>query len=140
MGYDLETKSMHMHVADLVLDIVIRSPQDEVESMVNAYTPAKVALVEEDASLVTISKGSSPDMTLNSRTSDTFGNSTWSPIRKFRPSFVRQVLCLTSRHFCNIYRNPFVAISHVLGCLIMAVFIGTVFYDTDVDSGGIQVR
>ena len=137
IGYDVEGKSMHMHVADIILDLVIRSPQDEVESMVKAFTTSDVAQQEVDEAfnqLETSLNESDADRVDSLEVNDSI------KMLKFKASFHLQVHCLLGRHCRNIRRNPFVTIFHVLGCLAMALFIGTVFYHTDVDSGGIQVR
>ena len=126
-----------LHIADYVLDLVIRSSHDEVDRMVQGYLSSEVAAKERQCLAADEAAILSGDVA--SPSGDSLSTSSF-PDSKYISPFRRQFALLVSRHVQKIYRNPFVTVINVFGYLLMAVFIGTVFYDTDVDSGGIQVR
>lgn len=55
-------------------------------------------------------------------------------------SFLQQLSILCSRTFKNIYRNPKLLLGNYLLTLILALFLGTLYYDVSNDISGFQNR
>ena len=136
-GLNTASRPSHLHIADFVLDAVIRSSHDEVDALVRSYASSSVAARERQVAADAVRRA--PAVTTTRLTRQSLPSSSL-PRTKYTAPFHRQVGFLVRRHLQKILRHPFVTISSLMGYLFMAVFIGVVFYDTDVDSGGIQDR
>jgi ABC-type multidrug transport system permease subunit len=60
--------------------------------------------------------------------------------RSNRISFSRQVSILSGRTILNLYRNPFLMISHYGVSLVMAVLVGFIFWQVEDNIAGVQNR
>lgn len=47
---------------------------------------------------------------------------------------------LSSRTFINLYRNPFLFFAHFVFSIVLAVLLGSLFWQVDVDLSGVQNR
>ncbi|KAI8880915.1 hypothetical protein K501DRAFT_286647 [Backusella circina FSU 941] len=56
------------------------------------------------------------------------------------PQFYHELSLLSSRTFINLYRNPFLFFAHFAFSIVLAVLLGTLFWQVDVDLSGVQNR
>ncbi|GAA5809512.1 hypothetical protein MFLAVUS_002921 [Mucor flavus] len=54
--------------------------------------------------------------------------------------FYHEVSLLSSRTFINLYRNPFLFFAHFGFSIVLAVLLGSLFWQVDVDLSGVQNR
>ncbi|KAI9478275.1 MAG: P-loop containing nucleoside triphosphate hydrolase protein [Benjaminiella poitrasii] len=54
--------------------------------------------------------------------------------------FYHELSLLSSRTFINLYRNPFLFFAHFAFSVILAILLGTLFWQVDVDLSGVQNR
>lgn len=54
--------------------------------------------------------------------------------------FYHDLSLLSSRTFINLYRNPFLFFAHFVFSIVLAVLLGSLFWQVDVDLSGVQNR
>ncbi|KAI8372254.1 P-loop containing nucleoside triphosphate hydrolase protein [Choanephora cucurbitarum] len=54
--------------------------------------------------------------------------------------FYHEMTLLSSRTFINLYRNPFLFFAHFVFAIVLAVLLGCLFWQVDVDLSGVQNR
>ena len=121
----------HVHVADFMLDTVLRAPPQEVSRMVAAFRSSEVAganaLLAERVRLQLSYRGPAAGPAAP-------------PAGKYAASFGLQLRVLCGRLLRNTYRHPFLFWLHFVATLAVALCIGAVFRRAGVDTGGIQNR
>ena len=121
----LPPKKDKENMADYVLDIIIKSEDSDVRSIIAAYRESRVVR-EENALLNDIYAGAS----------DSFV----SKGAKVSVGYGIQVRELSKRLLRNTLRQPFLVYLNFVSTGLIALMLGLVFYQTDVDFGGIQNR
>ncbi|KAG1081059.1 hypothetical protein G6F42_023095 [Rhizopus arrhizus] len=56
------------------------------------------------------------------------------------PQFYHELTLLSSRTFINLYRNPFLFFAHFAFSIVLAILLGSLFWQVDVDLSGVQNR
>ncbi|KAG2200876.1 hypothetical protein INT46_006438 [Mucor plumbeus] len=54
--------------------------------------------------------------------------------------FYHELTLLSSRTFINLYRNPFLFFAHFAFSIVLAILLGSLFWQVDVDLSGVQNR
>merc|ERR1711934_889342 len=121
----LPPKKDKENMADYVLDIIIKSEDSDVRSIIAAYRESRVVR-EENALLNDIYAGAS----------DSFV----SKGAKVSVGYGIQVRELSKRLLRNTLRQPFLVYLNFVSTGLITLMLGLVFYQTDVDFGGIQNR
>ena len=118
-----------VHIADYMLDAVLRAPPEEVSRMVASFRSSEVqganALLAERVRLqLSFQQQQAPPP----------------PARKYVAGFWLQLRVLCGRLLRNTYRHPFLFWLHFVATLAVALCISAVFRHAGVDTGGIQDR
>ena len=118
-----------VHIADYMLDTVLRAPPEEVSRMVASFRSSEVqganALLAERVRLQLSFRQQAPAAPMT---------------RKYVAGFWLQLRVLCGRLLRNAYRHPFLFWLHFVATLVVALCIGAVFRHAGVDTGGIQDR
>ncbi len=119
-----------VHIADFMLDAVVRATPEEVSRMVTSFRSSEVqganALLAERVRL---------QLTYRQPAA-----AAAAAPRKYAAGFGLQLRVLCGRLLRNAYRHPFLFWLHFVATLGVALCLGAVFRDAGVDTGGIQNR
>jgi ATP-binding cassette subfamily G (WHITE) protein 2 len=119
--------SADLHIADYMLDVVLKSPRSDVKRMVQAFAESEVA---ENALLI------ADTLTIRYEDSD-------EPpliVPKYVSPYVKQV-CLLWRRLARVtFRHPFLLMLHFASTAGMSIALGLIFWNSGRDTGGIQNR
>ena len=119
--------SADLHIADYMLDVVLKSPRSDVKRMVQAFTESEVA---ESALLI------ADTLTIRYEDSD-------EPpliVPKYVSPYVKQVCLLWQRLARVTFRHPFLLMLHFASTAGMSIALGLIFWNSGRDTGGIQNR
>ena len=119
--------STDLHIADYMLDVVLKSSRSDVKRMVRAFAESEIA---ENALLV------ADTLTIQYEDSDE------APIivPKYVSPYVKQVFLLWQRLSRLTFRHPFLLTLHFLSTAGASVALGFIFWNSGHDTGGIQNR
>jgi len=119
--------SADLHIADYMLDVVLKSPRSDVKRMVQAFAESEVA---ENALLI------ADTLTIRYEDSD-------EPpliVPKYVSPYVKQVCLLWQRLARVTFRHPFLLMLHFASTAGMSIALGLIFWNSGRDTGGIQNR
>ena len=119
--------SADLHIADYMLDVVLKSPRSDVKRMVQAFTESEVA---ESALLI------ADTLTIRYEDSD-------EPpliVPKYVSPYVKQVCLLWQRLARVTFRHPFLLMLHFASTAGTSIALGLIFWNSGRDTGGIQNR
>ncbi|KAK3262065.1 hypothetical protein CYMTET_29063 [Cymbomonas tetramitiformis] len=114
------------HIADYMLDVLIRCNVNEASGLTDNYHLSQVAAEDQNKRCRT------RDLARMQGKSDL-------PL-KFRPGFGAQLHALSGRSLLKMVRHPFLVYLQYGAILGAALGIGAIFYETGYDTGGIQNR
>ena len=119
-----------LHIADYVLDLVIRSSHDEVDRMVQGYLSSEVAAKEREIQT---------SVAAYAVEGGEFDEENLIAIRH-KASFCGQLRLLCGRLLRKSLRHPMHIVLTILVTLLMSLITGCMFFRTGIDTPGIQVR
>jgi ATP-binding cassette subfamily G (WHITE) protein 2 len=116
-----------LHIADYMLDVVLKSPRSDVREMVKAFAASEIA---ENAYLIAD--------TLAAQYEDS--DATPLIVPKYVSPYFKQVRLLWRRLALVTLRHPFLLGLHFVSTAAASFALGLIFWDSGRDTGGIQNR
>eukprot|EP00210_Caulerpa_lentillifera_P005025 g4799.t1 len=130
-GYEVDNETLD--VFDFVLDLIIKLPTDNVQSIVSSFEESE-AWIEDQQWINEIQK--KPHM-LEQGVSLSEAISSKS---KYHSSHWTQIKVLSTRMGRNLYRHPLLLFVNFLSSLFVSLMLGSVYWDISMDTAGIQNR
>ena len=131
-GLGLAAPAADVHVADYMLDCVIKATPEEVKAMVDAFGSSQVA-GDNALQVQQVRQRYAWEQQQQ-------GAAAACPPSKYCASFGTQLRVLCGRLLRNLYRHPMHLYLNFAATLAMAAAMGCVFWHVGVDTGGIQNR
>jgi ATP-binding cassette subfamily G (WHITE) protein 2 len=122
----LPVKKDKENTADYILDVIIKTGEDTVHTLIAAYQNSNI-VEEENKMLHDIYENQSLGL-------GAFGRA------RHPAGCGKQILELSKRLFKNTIRQPFLMYLNFISTAIISILLGLVFFKTNVDFGGIQNR
>ncbi|GMH44385.1 hypothetical protein BSKO_12319 [Bryopsis sp. KO-2023] len=120
LGFSSRQKTVH--VIDYMLDVVIKSRDAEVDTLVENFSASDIAMAELEYANTALE------------------NPLPLPSKKHTSTFFQQVRCLSTRLLRNASRHPVLIAVNFVANLVVALLLGLLFYDTGDQTEGIQSR
>ena len=130
-----------VHVADYVLDTVLRSSEEDVARMTDDFDGSSAAAYDAVVVETLVARASRRGGAGPGAETPAFGSGDVASMpRKYRASFGAQVRTLWSRMARNVRRHPFLITLRFVATGAAALSIGAIFWNAGRDTGGIQNR
>ena len=153
LPYVISPRETSVHIADYVLDVVLRSTDEDVRRMIDDFRISRIR-ARNDAYVRRLARrveeeeeeeeggGATAMRTPKSRRRRVAASrdAERALSRKHVAPFAKQTRLLCGRLLRNLGRHPFLLAIHLLGAFAVAVGVGSIFYDVGSDQGGIQNR
>eukprot|EP00223_Ostreococcus_mediterraneus_P005998 CAMPEP_0179689398 /NCGR_PEP_ID=MMETSP0936-20121108/3175_1 /TAXON_ID=548131 ORGANISM="Ostreococcus mediterraneus, Strain clade-D-RCC2573" /NCGR_SAMPLE_ID=MMETSP0936 /ASSEMBLY_ACC=CAM_ASM_000574 /LENGTH=1734 /DNA_ID=CAMNT_0021562003 /DNA_START=11 /DNA_END=5218 /DNA_ORIENTATION=- len=125
-----------LHIADYMLDVVLKSSRSDVRDMVRAFAESEIE---------SMNKASHADIcgqrgSVSPRLISIDGEEVEAERVKRAASFGTQVKLLCGRLLRQMYRHPFLIYVHFISSFIVALGVGGIFWHSGSNQGGIQNR
>ena len=151
LPYVISPRETYVHIADYVLDVVLRSTDEDVRRMIDDFRISRIR-ARNDAYVRRLARrveeeedeeeggGATAMRTPKSRRRRVAASrdAERALSRKHVAPFAKQTRLLCGRLLRNLGRHPFLLAIHLLGAFAVAVGVGSIFYDVGSDQGGIQ--
>ena len=128
--------SSDLHIADYMLDVVLKSPRSQVKRMVRAFAESDIAASNKVIHTQLCAQRCSVSPTLMSIDGDDADDIE----KKHTATFKTQVKLLCGRLLRQMYRHPFLIYVHFISSFVVAWGVGGIFWHSGSNQGGIQNR
>jgi len=128
--------STDLHIADYMLDVVLKSSRSDVKRMVRAFAESEI----EANNNVVHSDLCAQRLSVSPQLMSIDGVETEDVEKKHTATFKTQVKLLCGRLLRQMYRHPFLIYVHFLSSFIVACGVGGIFWHSGMNQGGIQNR
>eukprot|EP00891_Asterochloris_glomerata_P009058 jgi/Astpho2/9058/e_gw1.00133.213.1_t len=114
--------SLRSNIADFMLDLVIKSGDDQVSQLIHEFAGSQIVASDREAAGLLREKPRSL------------------PAPRPQGPFGLQLRVLSTRIMRKLYRHPFLILVNFIATLVTAISLGLVFRNVGVDTPGIQNR
>jgi len=125
-----------LHIADYMLDVVLKSPRSDVRKMVQVFAESDI----EATNKRTHSELCAMRCSVSPRLLSIDGHAVEETEKKHVAPFTMQVKLLCGRLLRQMYRHPFLIYVHFLSSFAVALGVGGIFWHSGTNQGGIQNR
>jgi len=125
--------SADLHIADYMLDVVLKSPRSDVKRMVQAFAESDI----EATNKVTHTELCAQRFSVSPSLLSIDGDAIDDVDKKHTATFRTQVKLLCGRLLRQMYRHPFLIYVHFISSFVVACGVGGIFWHSGTNQGGI---
>jgi ATP-binding cassette, subfamily G (WHITE), member 2 len=136
----IPTRPRDVHVADFILDVVIKSSKETVSRISRDFAVSDIFTLNERTIEMLATEASSDETTEDEEKGSRQGKQKNSAKEKHLAPMKIQIQQLTGRLRKNAIRHPFLIGTHFIATLLTAIALGAIFFQCARDTGGVQNR